>query len=335
VRQEDGAYLGRVEFKASDFMAPKERKRVDRLGQFSIITSRGALEDAGMELTDENAARIGCIIGTGVGPMESMEDFAAPVIEEGVGGANPAIFPNTVYNAAGGQVAIKVGLLGPASTVCAGHAAGASSLVYGFDLTASDQADAMVCLGADTLTDTVVAAYQGLGALASSPPGENGSGFALSEAGVAVLCERLSSAEARGARIYGEVLGYGITSDGRGVGLIDKEGEGLERAMRLALERAGVDPGDVAAVWASAAGFSVADEAEERAISRVLGDGVEVLRPKLVLGEPMGAGAQMGVALALKGWELGDERSARGPVLVNSLSLGGTNFSIAIAPPPG
>ena len=105
--------LGRVDFSApATSSRPKERKRVDRLGLFSIIASRLALSDAALELSDENRTRVGAILGTGVGPMESMEDFAVGVIEEGAGGANPAVFPNTVYNAAGGQVAIKVGALG-------------------------------------------------------------------------------------------------------------------------------------------------------------------------------------------------------------------------------
>src|SRR5207244_4475114 len=104
----------------------------------SIISSKLALEDAGVEVSDDNRERIGCILGTGVGPMESMEAFAKGVIDDGPGGANPAVFPNTVYNAAGGQVALKVGLIGSATTVTAGHAAGASSLCYGYDLTATD-----------------------------------------------------------------------------------------------------------------------------------------------------------------------------------------------------
>ena len=92
-------------------------------------------------MTEDNRARIGAIIGTGVGPMESMEDFSRPVFEEGAGAANPAVFPNTVYNAAGGQVAIKVGIVGPASTVTAGHGAGASALIYAYDLAAENAAE--------------------------------------------------------------------------------------------------------------------------------------------------------------------------------------------------
>src|SRR4029077_9575200 len=104
-------------------------------------------------------------------PMESMEGFSVGVIEEGASGANPAVFPNTVYNAAGGQVAIKIGALGPASTVTVGHAAGASSLCYGCELAGADHADAMLCLGADSLIDTVIAAYRELGVLGSPADG--------------------------------------------------------------------------------------------------------------------------------------------------------------------
>ncbi len=341
---EDGVQLGRVDFSAGDFLGPKERKRVDRLGLFSIIASRLALTDAGLELSDENRTRVGAILGTGVGPMESMEGFAVGVIEEGSGGANPAVFPNTVYNAAGGQVAIKVGALGSASTVTAGHAAGASSLCYGCDLAATDHADAVLCLGADSLTDTVITAYRELGVLRSpadgggspadggagaSPNGAGAHGMALAEAGVAVLVERLGAARERGARIRGEVLGYAITSDARGIGRIDPEGEGLERAMRLALEQAGVPAKELAAVWSARCGLAAADEAEAKAIERVAGAEVKVNAPKLKLGEPMGAGASLSVALALAAWEHGTDV---GPVLVNSTSLGGTNVAIVLAP---
>jgi 3-oxoacyl-[acyl-carrier-protein] synthase II len=327
---EDGVRLGRVEFSAGDFLGPKERKRVDRLGLFSIIASRQALSDAALELTDENRTRVGAILGTGVGPMESMEDFAVGVIEEGAGGANPAVFPNTVYNAAGGQVAIKIGALGSASTVTVGHAAGAASLCYGCDLAATDHADAVLCLGVDSLTDTVITAYRELGVLASaSPDGADSSGMALSEAGVAVLVERLCSARERGARIRGEVLGFAITSDARGIGRIDADGEGLERAMRLALERADVPAHELAAVWAARCGLAVADEAEAKAIERVLGAEVKVNAPKLLLGEPMGAGPSLSVALSIAAW---DHDQDVGPVLINSTSLGGTNFAIVLAP---
>jgi 3-oxoacyl-[acyl-carrier-protein] synthase II len=330
LQQENGTWVGRVDFDPAEFLGPKERRRVDRLGVFSVVASKLALKDAGLEITDENRTRVGTIIGTGVGPMESMEAFSQPVFEEGSGAANPAIFPNTVYNAAGGQVAMQVGAVGVASTVTAGHAAGASALTYAFDLSSSGKADAVICVATDTLTDTVLDAYRDLGVLGGGEPGsDEQGGFALAEGCVALVLERQSQAQSRGARSYGEVLGYAITSDARGIGRIDEEGEGIERAMRLALERAGVEPGQITAVWASAAGLAVADDAETAAIRRVFGDGVTVSEPKRILGEPMGAGGALNTALALKSWEHG---ATSGPVLVNSLSLGGTNFSVVLAP---
>lgn len=325
---EDGIRLGRVPLTASEFLSGKERKRVDRLGLFAVIGSRLVLQDAGLELTDANRTRVGAVIGTGVGPMESMEEFSRGILAEGAEGANPAVFPNTVYNAAGGQVAIKVGTLGSASTVTAGHGAGASALCYGFDLTRADHADAVICVGADTLTDTVVSAYRGLGVLA----GEDGGGMALAEAGVAILAERLGSATARGATPYAEIAGTAITCDAEGIGRIDRDGAGLEAAMRLALERAGLEPGQVAAVWSARCGLEVVDAAEAAAIARVFGDSAPpLMAPKLRLGEPMGAAASLSVALALTGWRRGaEEGSPRGPILVNGTSLGGTNFSIAL-----
>jgi 3-oxoacyl-[acyl-carrier-protein] synthase II len=327
--EEDGVWLGRVPLDLSAFLSPKERKRVDRLGVFSIIASRLALEDAGLELTDGNRARVGVIIGTAAGPWESIAAFAVPLFTEGPSGANPALFPNTVYNAAGGQVAMKVGAIGVASTVTAGHAAGASAMCYGFDLVAAGQADVVVAIAADALHEMVIRGYREFGVLATSNPGAGDSdGFALSEAGVALTLERLSSARARGARVYGEIRGYGITSDGMGLGSWNEEGHGIERAMRLALERAGLEPEDVGTFWASSAGLAAADEPERLAIQRVFGEGANVVAPKVLLGEPMGAGGSLNAVLALRSWQEGEGR----PALVNSCSLGGTNFAVVLAP---
>ena len=290
-----------------------------------------ALKDAGLELNDANRERVGVIFGTGVGPMESMENFSRPLMEEGPQAANPAVFPNTVYNAAGGQVAMNVGAIGPASTVTAGHAAGASSLCYGYDLAATGQADAMICLAVDTLTDTVISAYRDLGLLTNNA--EVG-GFALAEAGIALVLERASLASSRGARIYGEMLGFGIASDGRGVGRFDREGQGAERAMRIALDRSGLGTTDVKAVWTSAAGYRPADEAEERAIRRLFGESVQLVSPKHLMGEPMGAGGALNAALALSAWQHPDGGAAPGPILINSASLGGTHFTLVLAPYP-
>jgi 3-oxoacyl-[acyl-carrier-protein] synthase II len=327
-QREDGARVGRVNLDPSPWLSPRERRRVDRLGIFSVIATKVALQDAGIEIGDENRNRIGVIFGTGVGPMESMEQFSRPLFDEGPAAANPAVFPNTVYNAAPGQVAMQVGTVGPTTTVSVGHAAGASAITYSYDLVSRDQADATVAVAADTLTDTVIEGYKAVGML--SP--EKG-GMALAEAGVALVLERLEKAQARGAHIYGEILAYGIASDAKGVGQFDPRGFGIERAMRLALERAGLQPDDIKAIWASAAGYRLADGAEQAAIKRVFGDGVKVIAPKVQLGEPIGAGGALDAVLALETWKHGAEDvAAPGPVLVNSSSMGGTHFSMILTP---
>ncbi|MBO3749432.1 beta-ketoacyl-[acyl-carrier-protein] synthase family protein [Streptosporangiaceae bacterium NEAU-GS5] len=319
--EENGARLARADLDVGAFLPPKVRRRMDRLGMFAVIATRLALEDAGLEVTEDNRERIGVIFGTGVGPMESMEKFSRPLFTEGPRAANPAVFPNTVYNAAGGQVAMQLGAVGPASTVTTGHAASTGALVYARDLLAAGHADAMVAVGADTLTDTVAEAYRGLGVL------DPATGFALAEAGVAVVLERRGRAAERGARAYGQIRGYGIASDGRGAGRWDPEGRGVERALRMALERAALDPGDIATIWSSAAGLRAADEAEARAIARVFGPGTRTLSPKRLLGEPMGAGGALNAVLAALGISRGH---SAGPAVVMSSSLGGTHFAVII-----
>ncbi len=334
--EEGGHSLGRIELDGSSYLNPKQRRRVDRLGLAAVISTIQSLKAAGLEITDENRTRIGPILGTAVGPMESMEEFARGVIEEGASGANPAVFPNTVYNAATGQVAMLVGTTGPTSTVTAGHAAGASALCYAADLVATDQADAIVAIAADTLTETMIGAYDGIGILAANNPSEGSdAGFGLSEAGVTLTVERLSLARARGATVLGEVLGYGITSDALGVAGVDPDGRGIERAMAIALERAAVKADDVVAVWGSACGHPLVDKAEQAALTRMFGGrtGLAVLSTRPLFGEPLGAGAAVAAAIALHGWQLGDtEHSPRGPIVINSLSLGGTNISIVLGP---
>ncbi len=321
---EGGSRIGRVNLDPGAFLPAKARRRMDRLGVFSVVASQLAIASAKLELDDENRVRVGAILGTGIGPMESMEAFSRPLFEDGPRAANPAVFPNTVYNAAAGQVAMHVGAVGPTTTVTAGHAAGASAIMYAADVLARGQADAMLAIGADTLTPAVIDAYRAIGSV-------DPDGYALSEAGVALLLERHAHADQRGARALAAVLGYAIAGDGLGVGRWDHQGRGVERSMRLALERAGLEPADIATVWSSQSGLKFADLAEQQALARVFvaGDRPGILAPRMFLGEPIGAGAPLATALAVEGWTRGERP---GPALINSGSLGGTHFSIVLGP---
>jgi 3-oxoacyl-[acyl-carrier-protein] synthase II len=313
----------------------RQRRRLDRLGLLAAVACQTALADAGLPSTgppstglpsaDRPAHRIGVVLGTGLGPMESMARFTLPLLDSGPALANPAVFPNTVYNMAAGQVAMLLGVIGVTSTVTATHAAGAVALCVARDLLRSGAADAIVCPAVDVLPPAVVRAYARLPLFDAG----RADGYTLAEGGFALVLERRSAATARNARIRAELSGYGIASDARGIGQWDRRGGGVERAMRIALDMAGIAPDAVPAVWANAAGLAPVDRPERAAIERVFGPaGPRVEAPKRRLGEPVGAGAHLSTVLALTEWEL---TGAGGPALVNSSSLGGTHVAIVLA----
>ncbi|MEU6766175.1 beta-ketoacyl-[acyl-carrier-protein] synthase family protein [Streptomyces sp. NPDC046853] len=321
--EEGGLRLARYSFAPERHLSARERRRVDRMGQLAVASCRLALDQARL-IADES---VGVVLGSGLGPMRSTEDFFRPVMEEGASAANPAIFPSTVFNAAAGQVAMLLGAKGPTSTATASHAAGASALCIARDMLRTRTADAVLCPAVDDLTETVIGAYRAL-PLTGGPAGHR---YALSEGGITLLLERESAARARGARILAEFTGQGIAYDAAGAGRWDAQGHGIHRAMRLALADAGLAPDELTAVWANATGIAAVDRPELRALRR-LGTTAPAYAPKQTLGEPIGAGAQMAAALAVSGWQRG---LAPGPVLVNSSSLGGTHISLVLTPEGG
>lgn len=317
--QENGLRVARADFDPSAYITPTERRRTDRLSQLAIASSRAALEHAGLT-ADE---RVGVVLGTGLGPMRSIEEFLLPVLGGCPDHGSPAVFPNTVYNAAAGQVAMNVGAKGPTSTVTTGHAAGASALTVAYDLLLQHRADAVLCPAVEDLSPGVLEAYRGL-------PLFGDAGYTLADGGITLVLERESSARARGARVLAEFAGHATASDARGIGRWDAKGEGVERAMRQALAHAGVEPAELAGIWANAAGLERADAPEALAAGRLSGEApCPVHTPKRTLGEPVGAGAQLAAVLALTGWDSG---LAAGPVLINSSSLGGTHISLVLRP---
>jgi 3-oxoacyl-[acyl-carrier-protein] synthase II len=279
------------------------------------VAARAALADGGVAIGPENRHAVGVVVGTGAGPLESIESFTRGILAEGPAAANPATFPNTVYNAAGGQVAMHLGAVGPASTVTAGHAAGAAALCTGAEIVARGRADAVIVVAVDALTAAVIDGYRALGLLTGD--------FAIAEAGVALLLESRSAALRRGAAIYGELRGHAVACDGLGVAGIDPAGGAAERAMRQALGRT-----ERARVWANACGHRVADAAEAAAIARVFAGGARIETPKRLLAEPIGAGGAVNAALALLAFRHGEPE----PALVNSASLGGTHVSLLLTP---
>ncbi|MDO0937276.1 beta-ketoacyl-[acyl-carrier-protein] synthase family protein [Streptomyces sp. DG2A-72] len=320
--EEAGLRVARADFDPAGHITPRERRRMDRLGQLAVAATRSALAHAGLT-PDE---RVGVVLGTGLGPMRSTEEFLLPVLDGDPSHASPAVFPNTVYNAAAGQVAMVVGTKGPTSTATAGHAAGASALTIAHDLLRRGHADAIVVPAAEDLSPGVLAAYRDLPLFSGRP----GRAYTLAEGGIALVLERESTARARGARILAEFAGHATASDAVGVGRWDAHGAGVDRAMRGALRQSGVRAEELTGIWANAAGITVADAPEARATGRLAAEAdCPVHTPKRTLGEPVGAGAQLSAVLALTGWGSGHPA---GPVLINSSSLGGTHISVVLRP---
>src|SRR5690606_13484289 len=183
----------------------KDARRMDTLGKLTVSVAMDALKDSELELTDYNTDRVGVVFGTANGTMESLEQFYFPVLSEGATAANPAYFPNTVFNQAAGQVAMHTQARGVSSTVVDGHASFSSALCMAYEHVRNQDAEAIVAVAADTLTPFVISGYKDAGMLnlrtceeAGATPSE---GCVLGEGAVAVVVESLTHALARGATI--------------------------------------------------------------------------------------------------------------------------------------
>jgi len=292
-------------FDFKEFISPKAARRMDTISKYGVATTKMALADAGLEVTEENGPRVGIICGTGSGPVESIESFKRPIVLGGPAEANPAIFPNTVYNAAPGQIAMAVQAVGYTSTLTADRASSASAICYAFDLLQLGVANALICANMDELNEAVFAAHSRLGGLAAEPPRPFDSqrrGYVLAGGAATLIVETLDHALTRGARIYAEVVGYGMTSDACEIGSQDESGWQLARAMREAMAQGKVTSEEVQLICASANGSRLADLAEARAIQLAMGDAAQrtpVTSIKSTVGDPQGCTGSMGVAAAV------------------------------------
>lgn len=305
------------------YVQDRQLRRMDRLSSHTVLVAGDALRDAGFSVgAGTQHEETGVIFGTGVGPMEAMEKFYAPVLRNGASAANPAVYPNLVYNAAAGAIAMHLQVTGPTSTITTGHAAGASAVAYAADHIAFARAEAMLAAGCDTLTPTIQEAYRGLGV----PLGDGN--VELADGAGGLLLESEERAAARGITPYAVIRSHATTSDALGAGLWDQRGEGMERSMRRALKLAGVSPREIDVVWTADAGWALLDRAEERALVRLFGEEKPACRSiRAQAGEAMGGSAALRIAAAAH------ELFTRGYryALVNSTSWGGTHVCVLLA----
>jgi len=269
------------DFDSTGFLEPKEAKRWDRFCKFGVVAAKQALADAGLEITDANAERIGVSIGSGVGGLLTMETQAHVLDGKGPGRVSPFTVPMMIPNMATGLAAIALGAKGPSSAVATACAAGSNAIGDAFRLLQLGKADAMICGGAESaITPLGVAGFASAKALsfrnddpatASRPFDKERDGFVIGEGAGVLVLETLEHAEARGATILAEMVGYGTTCDAHHITSPTPGGVGGAAAMRLALEDGGLSADSIDYVNAHGTSTPANDSNETAAIKSALG----------------------------------------------------------------
>lgn len=284
----------------------KVQRQVDPFIVYGIDAAGQALEDAGLvEMDDALKMRTGCSIGSGIGGLPGIEEESIKLHERGPGRVSPHFVHGRLINLISGQVSIKYGLMGPNHAVVTACSTGAHSIGDAARMIRDDDADIMLAGGAEsTINPLGVAGFAQARALnmsmndkpeqASRPYDKNRDGFVMGEGAGVVVLEEYEHAKARGATIYAEVTGYGLSGDAYHVTAPHPEGKGAELAMRMALKKSGLTPGDID--YVNAHGTStMADTIELAAVKRVLGDdlaGASMSSTKSAIGHLLGgAGA--------------------------------------------
>jgi len=269
-------------FSPHDYMDRKEAKRMDRFAQFAVSASKQALADAQFVINELNAEQVGVIIGTGVGGLKVLEDQQEVYLTRGPDRCSPFMIPMMIANMAAGLTAIHTGAKGPNSCTVTACAAGAHAVGDAFRLIQRGYAQAMICGGSEAaVTPLSVAGFSAARALstrnddpvhACRPFSRDRDGFVMGEGSGILLLEELEHALSRGARIYAEIVGYGMTCDAYHMTSPVPSGEGATRAMQLALKDAGLIPEQVSYINAHGTSTQVNDATETGAIKNALGE---------------------------------------------------------------
>ncbi|MEW9053673.1 MAG: beta-ketoacyl-ACP synthase II [Neobacillus sp.] len=267
------------DFAPEDFIDKKEARRMGRYSQFAVAASKMAVKDAGIQIgIDINPERVGVWIGSGIGGLAEFEEQHRKFIEKGQRRVNPFTIPMLIPDMAAGQVSIEVGAKGMNSCTVTACASGANSIGDAFRVIQKGDVDIMIAGGTEaTITEMTIAGFSNMTALsknpdpktASRPFDKNRDGFVIGEGAGIVVLEELEHALARGAHIYGELMGYGATADAHHITSPAPEGEGAQRAMKLALADAGISPDQVDYINAHGTSTSYNDLNETLAIKEV------------------------------------------------------------------
>jgi 3-oxoacyl-(acyl-carrier-protein) synthase len=315
------------DFDPTPFLGSKGLRNHDRFTLMLLVAAKQALEDAGLKREGNHvvhpAERVGVCSATAYGALDSINELVEVSELQDPRFLNPNRFPNTVINSAGGYVSIWEDLRAPNITVVDGNCGALDALLTCETHLCNGRADAFIVGGGEVLSEPLYLAFRKLDALADrgrayAPGHASGQGMRMGEAAAYLAIERQADAERRGARVYGRILGYGNTFEppDSEAQLVHASERSIERAVRMAIEDAGLSPASIDLVCASADGMAPFDRAELAALERVLGADVAVAAPKALYGETFGAGGALGVVCALA-WLDG---AAVGPIVRGALA---------------
>ncbi|MEI6208669.1 MAG: beta-ketoacyl-ACP synthase II [Desulfuromonadales bacterium] len=270
-------------FNAEEFIDKKEIKKMDLFIQYSLAAAHYAMEDSGLTINDENAERVGVLVGAGLGGLPSIERYHNLLNEGGPKKISPFFIPMLIINLAPGHISIKYGAKGPNLSSVSACATGTHSIGDAFHIIARGDADAMIAGGTEsTVTPLGIGGFAAMKALsdscndspekASRPFDKGRDGFVLAEGAGIVVMEEYESAKKRGAKIYAEIVGYGLTGDAYHMTAPSAGGEGAARCMNMALKNAGVSPDKVTYINAHGTSTPFNDLNESLAIKSVFGE---------------------------------------------------------------
>ena len=300
------------EYDPTNYIPAKLAKRLDRFCHYALGAAKMALDDSGLEIDDRNAERIGVIVGCGLGGMSTIEAQHNVLLERGPARVSPFFIPMVCPNMAAGQIAIQFGPKGPNTCVSTACAAGNHAIGNAFHLIKYGIADAAFAGGVEAVIDpSAVAGFASMKALstrnddpehASRPFDADRDGFVIAEGSGILILEELESAKARGARIYAEMVGFGMTADAHHMTAPPPDGNGAVRCMKMALNEAKLNTGDVDYINAHGTSTPLNDDAESKAIKSAFGDdayNLAISSTKSMTGHLLGgAGGVEGVFLA-------------------------------------
>lgn len=269
-------------FDPADYMEKKEVKKMDTFIHYAIAAGKMAMEDSGLKITEENAERVGVMVGAGMGGLPAIERYYDAFLKGGPRKISPFFIPMTIINLASGHISIMTGAKGPNSSIVTACASGTHAIGEAYRLIQRGDADAMIAGGTES---TICAlAFGGFGSAkalstrnddpekASRPFDIGRDGFVIGEGSGIVVLEELEAAKARGAHIYGEVIGYGMSGDAYHMTSPSEGGEGAARCMTTAIKDAGINPSDIDYVNAHGTSTPAGDIGETMAVKKALGD---------------------------------------------------------------